>query len=343
MSPFNTVLICRPNVRLGNTLMLTPLLREIKQRLPHAHVDILTACQDAPDIFSGYDNVRSLIRLPRHGARHPLQFLQQLRRIRKAYDLVLDTCPKSGSARLYSKLAVTRNRFGFVSDQKLADPAVQGVPFPEAPRHMAQYPVFLFRRAMQYAGLCDYPRMNLLLQPAELSWAYRKLVHLLPFSEPGAPIVGVFTQATGNKQLPAEFWQLLAKKLQATQTNLRILEILAPGASPTLSGLAHYTCYASSDIRELAALINATNAFVCADGGIMHLAACTSAPVIGLFTYTDPETYKPFNHPYSGALTIDKPDTDIVAARLCAIIKGSGMTDTAHRQLPVGNVLAHAG
>ena len=93
MFPILKVLISRPNVRLGNTLMLTPLIRELQQRLPDARVDILTACQDSDRIFCGFDNVDSIIQLPRHGARHPLRFLKKLKEIAKGYDLALAPCP----------------------------------------------------------------------------------------------------------------------------------------------------------------------------------------------------------------------------------------------------------
>ncbi len=33
-----TILICRPNTRLGNTLLMTPLLEEIEAALPSARV-----------------------------------------------------------------------------------------------------------------------------------------------------------------------------------------------------------------------------------------------------------------------------------------------------------------
>ena len=39
-----TILICRPNTRLGNTLLMTPLVEEIEATLPSARVEILTAC-----------------------------------------------------------------------------------------------------------------------------------------------------------------------------------------------------------------------------------------------------------------------------------------------------------
>lgn len=42
--------------------------------------------------------------------------------------------------------------------------------------------------------------------------------------------------------------------------------------------------------------IDILSAFVTADCGIMHLASATSTPVVGMFSVTDIETYRPYNH-----------------------------------------------
>lgn len=57
-SAIRSILVVRPNVRLGNNLLLTPLLAELEQKFPLARIDILSACQDAPAIspaFRGAD------------------------------------------------------------------------------------------------------------------------------------------------------------------------------------------------------------------------------------------------------------------------------------------------
>ncbi|MDP3516935.1 MAG: hypothetical protein Q8S94_07185 [Pseudohongiella sp.] len=56
-SAIKSVLIVSPNVRLGNYLLLTPLLTELEKKFPRARIDILTASQNAPAIFSGFSTV----------------------------------------------------------------------------------------------------------------------------------------------------------------------------------------------------------------------------------------------------------------------------------------------
>jgi hypothetical protein len=44
----------------------------------------------------------------------------------------------------------------------------------------------------------------------------------------------------------------------------------------------------------MAAVISATDCFVSADCGVMHLGAATGTPTVGLFTVTDPALYEPY-------------------------------------------------
>ena len=47
-------------------------------------------------------------------------------------------------------------------------------------------------------------------------------------------------------------------------------------------------------MREIAAVIASTEAFIGADSGIMHLASASLTPTIGLFGFTNPETFGPY-------------------------------------------------
>jgi hypothetical protein len=120
-SAIKSVLIVRPNVRLGNNLLLTPLLAELEKKFPRARIDVLTSSQDAPALFSGFLTVDRVLVFPRHGASHLPEYLNVLRKLlSRHYDLVVDPCPKSRTSRLYSSLVRAKLRIGFGSDQKPA-------------------------------------------------------------------------------------------------------------------------------------------------------------------------------------------------------------------------------
>jgi hypothetical protein len=48
----STVLICRINGRIGNTLFLTPLIRYLHQLLPHAAIDLALAASGAAELLA---------------------------------------------------------------------------------------------------------------------------------------------------------------------------------------------------------------------------------------------------------------------------------------------------
>jgi ADP-heptose:LPS heptosyltransferase len=70
-------------------------------------------------------------------------------------------------------------------------------------------------------------------------------------------------------------------------------------------------------VRRLAAVVANMDGFISADCGVMHLAAATGTPVLGLFAVTDPAAYAP----YGGAnaalstQTMDATEAGTAAAR----------------------------
>ena len=48
------VLICRPNGRLGNLLLITPLVQEVEEMFPNCKIDLFVKGGLAPIIFENY-------------------------------------------------------------------------------------------------------------------------------------------------------------------------------------------------------------------------------------------------------------------------------------------------
>ena len=288
------ILICRPNARLGNTLLLTPLVQEIEAAFPGAELDILTACPSAEEIFREFSCVRTIYRLPYPGACHPLRhLLMLLRASRIRYDLVVDPCPKSWSSRFTMRLLHSRLKLGFISPQKRYGTYL-GIPIENASAHTAMYPVQLFRRGMGSlrgdTESAPVPRLSIALTADESSLGRRKLHHLT--HAPGStPILAVATRATGAKQLPISWWRQLLAMVEAELPNLAVIEILAATGEALLPERPGYF---STRIRRLAAVLNAADCFVSADSGLMHLGAATNTTTLGLFKITEPSKYAPY-------------------------------------------------
>jgi len=61
----NRVLINRPNQRLGNILLITPLIQEIIRYNPDVKIDLFVKGKVAPIIFENYPQVDQIIELPK--------------------------------------------------------------------------------------------------------------------------------------------------------------------------------------------------------------------------------------------------------------------------------------
>ncbi|MEP7242586.1 MAG: glycosyltransferase family 9 protein [Gammaproteobacteria bacterium] len=288
------ILICRPNARLGNTLLLTPLVQEIETILPGAEVDILTACPAADEVFREFSCVRTVYQLRRYGVRHPWhQVATMLRASRTRYDLILDPCPKSWSSGLATRLLRGRLKLGFRSPEKTRD-TCHCVPIEQAPPHMAAYPVYLFRqgvrgRASDASG-APVPRLSIALTVRERNFGRRKLRQMTQAPD-STLILAVATRATGAKAFPLPWWREMLKLVGAELPHVRVIEILS-ATEP--AQLPEYPAYLSTRLRRLAGVINAADCFVSADSGLMHLGAATATATIGLFKVTEPSTYAPY-------------------------------------------------
>jgi ADP-heptose:LPS heptosyltransferase len=59
-----TVLISRPNHRLGQ-LLITPLVQEVTDTFPNCKIDLFVKGNIAAIIFENYENIDSIIKLPK--------------------------------------------------------------------------------------------------------------------------------------------------------------------------------------------------------------------------------------------------------------------------------------
>src|SRR5690606_31889138 len=58
------ILICRPNHRLGNLLLLSPLVQELESTFPNSEIDLLVNQSCALQLYQNYDIVNQVIEFP---------------------------------------------------------------------------------------------------------------------------------------------------------------------------------------------------------------------------------------------------------------------------------------
>ena len=296
------ILVCCPGQRLENALLIGPLLAEIEALYPRAEIDIVGGGDACAHLFAGRFRVRRTYRLLRKVARHPWATTKLLRQLRRdTYDLAVDPgiVPKSGQ--LLLAIAKARFKLGYPDDQGLAAAAWHEL---HPPEHLAQRSVFLLRAA--YAGKVSRPcpSFSLQLSKMETERARKALEAMLGGTESSHRsriVVGIFTDPTGTNRYPSDWWEQFIDKLVAELPDACIVNLALEHGESLL--VERFTSYCTSDPRQLAAMISCLDAFVGTHCGVMHLAAATGTPTMGLFSATGLAKYGPYGHQHKGIET----------------------------------------
>ena len=286
------ILICRVSHTLGNTLLLTPLLRELQKIYPGAEVDVVTRSEVAEQIFGNFSSVRHIYRLPRHGVASLWRLARIVRALRaQTYDLAIDPCVCSQSDRIGVLAARATRKLGYLAPGK-SGALSHRIPMPANLRHVGQLPVYLLRAATGHCVHAPYPPLDVRLTPVEREFGADLLAALTSTRATLKPVIGLFAGATGPKRLGAEWWQRFALRLSERAPDIDLVEIV-PVSGTALLGTGVPTFY-SSDLRRLTCVLSGLSMFVSADCGVMHLACASGTPTVGLFAVTDVREWGPY-------------------------------------------------
>jgi ADP-heptose:LPS heptosyltransferase len=298
---FKNVLISRPNHRLGNLLLITPLVQEINSVFPDCKIDLFVKGGLAPIIFENYPTVENYIILPKKPFDNLIKYFQVWFKIKeKKYDLVINIDQGSSSGRLSTQFANANFKFfGELNEEIVQE-------YPDY-KHMAKYPIYEFRHYLKQLGFPDQqkevPTINIKLSVKELQDAKLVLNQIVPNDK---KTIAIFTFATGAKCYTPQWWNPVYEKLKESFPDYNIVEVL-PVENVSQINFAAPSFY-SKDVREIAAFIANTSLFIGADSGIMHLACASQTPVLGLFSVTIPEKYEPYGN---GSVAIDTNTTNL--------------------------------
>lgn len=286
---FKRILVSRPNQRLGNLLLITPLLQEISETFPDCKIDLFVKGNLAPILFENYDNVDRIIKLPKKPFNNLFAYLAVWVKLRKnKYDLIINVDKNSSSGRLSTMFANSDLKFFCNRTQELEEGFSEN-------NHIAKYPVYDFRNFLLNIGLTpnDEPvkPLDLKLSPNEIAEG-KKILNELVQNE--KPTILIFTYATGRKCYSEDWWREFYNNLKVEfQDNYNIVEVLPVENVSQISFQA--PCFYSKDVREIGSFIANAAIYIGADGGIMHLASAVNTPTVGLFSVTKPEVYEPYN------------------------------------------------
>lgn len=287
------ILITRPNHRLGNQLLTTPIVQEVMELFPNCKIDLFVKGNIAPIIFINYENVDKIIQLPKKHFKQIFQYLQGWLSIRKRhYDLVINVEKNSSSGRLSTRFANSKYKF-YGDDEN--DFQLKYTDF----QHMAKYPVYSFRYYLSKLGITgndkEIPSLDIKLSSSEIAEGKTILQNLIDKEK---KTICLFTYATGAKCYTELWWLEFYEKLKSQYPNFNILEVL-PVENISKISFKEPTFY-SKDIREIGAVIANTDIFIGADSGIMHLTSSVKIPTLGLFSVTSLDKYAPYNNKSKG-------------------------------------------
>ena len=126
------VLICRPNHRLGNAILISPLLAEVEALYPGAEIDLVTGGNAAQNVFANRFQICHIFSLPQKIARHLFFTIGLLRQLRRnSYDLAIDACDGSQSGRLLLAMVKARYKLGLPDVPGSDESAWNHLPWPE--------------------------------------------------------------------------------------------------------------------------------------------------------------------------------------------------------------------
>jgi len=300
-SQIKSVLISRPNHRLGNLLLITPLVQEVSQTFPNCTIDIFVKGNVAPIVFENYKNIGQIIKLPKKHFKEISEYIKGWNALRKQeYDLAINVEQNSSSGRLSVKLVKSKYKlFGGVDEANQSKY--------DNYDHIAKQPVYNLRDYLAQYGIKNNenpaPSLLIKLSDAEKKAAKEVLDQLVPATK---KTIGIFTFATGAKCYSVEWWAVFYERLLKEFPEYNILEVL-PVENVSQIGFKAPSFY-SKDIREITAFFSNTVIFIGADSGMMHLASAAQIPTIGLFSVTNVDKYKPYN---PGSIAIHTDQTEL--------------------------------
>jgi len=279
------VLISRPNHRLGNQLLLTPLIEEVKKQFPNCKIHLVVNGNLSFILFSQDNYIEKIINLPKKPFNNLFNYIaSSVKLMSNKYDIAIAGCENSNSSKIFVKLS--RAKFKIYNS---------GTIVLDKPVHIAKHPIYNLKTVLNPGeNLRDYnySKLSIELTNEEIEKGNLLLKEL--FNNSNKKVICIFTFATGNKCHSKEWWATFYKNLEIEFNDFNILEMLPFENVSQIDFKSTY--FYSRDLREIASIIENCLIFIGADSGMMHLSASTNTTTIGLFNKDNYDMYSPYGN-----------------------------------------------
>jgi len=283
------ILIIRPNHRLGNQLLLTPIVQEVIHTFPNCEIDLFVKGGVANLVFENYNRINKIIQLPKKPFSNLFKYAKGWVSIKQSqYDLVINGNKNSSSGKLLTQLS--KAKFKMFGDH-YEEMALKYDDY----EHISKYPVYNLRHYLKKLGLPEnnapMPLLDIKLKVSEIVTGEKILNSII---ENQKKTICLYTNATGDKCYSEDWWLTFYTRLTKEFPEYNIIEMLPIENISKINFKAPH--FYSKDIREMAAIIKNTSVFIAADNGVMHLASASLTPTVGFFLVTSPKIYAPYGN-----------------------------------------------
>lgn len=294
---------------IGDTLIATPLISELRENFPDAEIDVLVLYSGSRDLLLGNPHVRRVHQCDffEVGAGAFLKFLIRLRQ--EQYDLSINTHPQSRLVyRVAARIVGARLRLSHSYDNSTClDKFLVTHQLPQ------DYSVHSADGNLQLLSLLGRtPKLKahsleLFLSSEEVARArfIADQNHLA-----GRCVIGVHVGSGKTKNLKMKRWPLenyiaLVRKINDAHPDVTVLLFGGPGEKEEnqriMKEAAHpnLICPQTRSIRESAALLSHCQIFLSVDNAMMHFAAAMKVPKqILIESMAFGPTLEPYGRPY---------------------------------------------
>jgi heptosyltransferase-3 len=320
------ILIIRPNFRLGNALISTPVIDAFRERFPSARIDYLATDKTWPLLQQR--PVDHFHLLSRSAILRPWQCVTLLRRLRaQRYDLAVQVSEGSTSGFIVTRLIGARYSMGSrKGHQRWYSIEVEG-----KSSHAYDAIVNLTRPL----GVACRNRPLLQLTEQERYQAMTKIRQL--FSLHGdhpadTDFIAIFVGGHQDKRWPLAFWLMLIDAMEAHK--MRYVVFLGPEEfrllvpiEQRLKSSRYGSLCPPLPIRHFAALLERARLLVTPDSGPMHLAAALDVATISLVRQKKSLAFVP-REPYDTILW--RPEVCTVVEAIHANLDRQATTGLVH-------------
>jgi ADP-heptose:LPS heptosyltransferase len=293
----------------GDTILATPLIRELRANFPDALIDALVLWAASKDVLEGNPALNTVFQknLIKEKGLEALRFLLPLRKV--DYDISINAHPQSRiHYRVISRVIGARVRISHLYEcSGLLDRFLVNRTMPQDyEKHSVDQNLDLLS-LLEKRPLEAKHELQIHLTGADHAWANEFLARQ---ESPGRKRLGIHMGSGGTKNLALKRWPLgryiqLLQKLTKECPEIDVLLFGGPEEGneieQVLRGVSskRLVHVQSKTLKQAAALMQRCDAFLSADTALMHVAAAVKTPgqiVIEAFTLN--KTNEPYSNPF---------------------------------------------